>query len=79
MRKNTARVTLDLGPDALRRLTRLQEALEDVKKIDVFKKSLQWLEYVVDIEEEGGRLLAEDKDGKQRELVVLGASRRNSS
>jgi len=75
MRKKNLRVTLDLGPDSQRRLVRLQEALEGETKVGVLKKALQWLEFVVDVDEKGGQVILEDENGTQKPLLVLGVSK----
>lgn len=65
------RVTLDLGPDSSQRLARLQERLE-ASKIGVFKQSLRLLEYLLDLEERRAKFVVEEKDGRQREVVLFG-------
>jgi len=67
------RVTLDLGPAATSRLHFLENLLES-SKIGVFKKALELLDRVADAERTGHKLLLEDQQGNQRELMILGLS-----
>ena len=67
-------MTLDLGPQSQKRLERLRKSLEEDSMVDVFKKALQWLEFVVDTEEAGGEVRLRLPDGAEKSILVLGTT-----
>jgi hypothetical protein len=66
-----ARIQLDFAPDALNRLERLQHKLEAASRAEVIRRALGLLEWVINHEEEGERLLLERKDGMIVPVLLL--------
>ena len=65
-----SRVTIDFSDDAERDLQSLIKALGVKTKADVLRKALNLLNYVVRAQEEGGKLVVENKKDKSRKEVI---------
>ncbi len=67
-----SRFTIDFSDDAERDLQSLTKALGVKSKADVLRKALNLLNYVVRAQEEGGKLVVENKkDQSRKELITL--------
>lgn len=66
------RMTVDFPPQSAARLQRLKGYLEATSYIDVIRKALMLLEVCVKVIREGGKIIKEDKDGKQTYLEIPG-------
>ena len=65
-----SRFTIDFSEEAERDLRGLIKALGVKSKADVLRKALNLLNYVVRAQEEGGKLVVENKKDKSRKEVV---------
>ncbi|MEE9264692.1 MAG: hypothetical protein V3V11_09570 [Vicinamibacteria bacterium] len=65
-----SRFTIDFSDEAERDLQGLIKALGVKSKADVLRKALNLLNYVVRAQEEGGKLLVENKKDKSRKEVI---------
>ncbi len=65
-----SRFTIDFSDEAERDLQDLIKALGVKSKADVLRKALNLLNYVVRAQEEGGKLLVENKKDKSRKEVI---------
>ena len=67
-----SRFTIDFSDEAERDLQSLTKALGVKSKADVLRKALNLLKYVVRAQEEGGKLVVENKkDQSRKELITL--------
>jgi hypothetical protein len=67
-----SRFTIDFSDEAERDLQSLTKALGVKSKADVLRKALNLLNYVVRAQEEGGKLVVENKkDQSRKELITL--------
>ncbi len=65
-----SRFTIDFSDEAERDLQGLIKALGVKSKADVLRKALNLLNYVVRAQEDGGKLVVENKKDKSRKEVV---------
>ncbi len=65
-----SRFTIDFSEEAERDLQGLIKALGVKSKADVLRKALNLLNYVVRAQEEGGKLVVENKKDKSRKEVI---------
>lgn len=65
-----SRFTIDFSDDAERDLQSLIKALGVKSKADVLRRALNLLNYVVRAQEEGGKLVVENKKDKSRKEVI---------
>ena len=65
-----SRFTIDFSDEAERDLQGLIKALGVKSKADVLRKALNLLNYVVRAQEEGGKLVVENKKDKSRKEVI---------
>ncbi len=65
-----SRFTIDFSDEAERDLQDLIKALGVKSKADVLRKALNLLNYVVRAQEEGGKLVVENKKDKSRKEVI---------
>ena len=65
-----SRFTIDFSDEAERDLQGLIKALGVKSKADVLRKALNLLNYVVRAQEDGGKLLVENKKDKSRKEVI---------
>ena len=65
-----SRFTIDFSDEAERDLQGLIKALGVKSKADVLRRALNLLNYVVRAQEEGGKLLVENKKDKSRKEVI---------
>ena len=65
-----SRFTIDFSDDAEKDLQGLIKALGVKSKADVLRKALNLLNYVVRAQEEGGKLVVENKKDKSRKEVI---------
>ena len=65
-----SRFTIDFSDEAERDLQGLIKALGVKSKADVLRKALNLLRYVVRAQEEGGKLMVENKKDKSRKEVI---------
>jgi len=67
-----SRFTIDFSDEAEQDLQSLTKALGVKSKADVLRKALNLLNYVVRAQEEGGKLVVENKkDQSRKELITL--------
>ncbi len=65
-----SRFTIDFSEEAEKDLQGLTKALGVKSKADVLRKALNLLNYVVRAQEEGGKLVVENKKDKSRKEVI---------
>ena len=65
-----SRFTIDFSEEAERDLQGLIKALGVKSKADVLRKALNLLNYVVRAQEEGGKLVVENKKDKSKKEVI---------
>jgi len=65
-----SRFTIDFSDEAERDLQGLIKALGVKSKADVLRKALNLLNYVIRAQEEGGKLVVENKKDKSRKEVI---------
>lgn len=71
-KKNTQRLTLDLGERSWNRITQLQELMEDGTKTAVVQSALQLLEYMVEQIQRRSTFLVRDAQGNTEQIQILG-------
>ncbi len=65
-----SRFTIDFSDEAERDLQDLIKALGVKSKADVLRKALNLLNYVIRAQEEGGKLVVENKKDKSKKEVI---------
>jgi len=65
------RITMDLGEASVRRIERLQEALEVRTIVGTIEKALQLLEFFADKTDEGYEFLLRNRQTRKAELVTI--------
>ena len=70
MKDSTARkITLNLSEDNFNAVNLLSERLQ-VNKTFVVNQAIKLENYIQEVMARGGKLIIEEKDGKQREVVI---------
>lgn len=62
------RITADFSPEAYAVLGTVAERL-NTSKADVLRRSLGLFSFVLDLSENGGKVIFEEKDGKTKEMI----------
>ena len=66
------RITLDLSADFYKRLEGLEEKVDAESKAHVIRESLRLYEYLVNQHLEGCEFFVRNKDGKEKDILLLG-------
>jgi len=74
-RKNTQRLTLDVGEQSFARIEKLQALMEDRTKTAVVCSALQLLEYMTDEVQRGSKFLVQLPNGTTERVQILGFNR----
>lgn len=70
---NTKRISVDLTPDQVERLERVQHQAALRSKAEVFREALRLYEFFIQQANDGQRVILE-REGVQRELVLFARS-----
>jgi hypothetical protein len=65
------RLSIDLHPDARTELPKLQKKVGAMNLIDLIRKALAVIELIVDHQKSGGKVVLENRDGKQEVLRII--------
>ncbi len=65
------RVSIDLEEKARTELPKLQKKVGAMNLIDLFRRALAVLEMIVDHQKAGGKVVLENRDGKQEVLRII--------
>jgi hypothetical protein len=65
------RLSIDLHPDARKELPKLQKKVGALNLIDLIRKALAVIELIVDHQKSGGKVVLENRDGKQYVLRII--------
>lgn len=68
----TTRVQMDLSVSSMQRLRSLKDETEATSYAEVTKEAYRLLDRLLEFRKQGYKILLEDKQGKQKEIVFLG-------
>ena len=68
-----SKVTLTIGfdKDNYKKLEVLQKSLGKSSKSDVIRAALMLLKHTIETQENGGKIILQSKDGKEREALLI--------
>ena len=69
--REKVRLNLEIHPDVKARLDDLQDRTQAASLTEVIRRSLALYNLVVDLQEEGGRIIINRKDGSTETLAIL--------
>jgi hypothetical protein len=70
-KENVRRVQMDLPERSYNRLVALKENMEATSYTDVLKSSLRALEFLVQVENDGGSFMIKGANGEVREIKIF--------
>jgi hypothetical protein len=65
------RLSIDLHQDARKELPKLQKKVGALNLIDLIRKALAVIELIADHQKSGGKVVLENRDGKQEVLRII--------